>query len=153
MLVKIDRTTIKKNPNAGKTTYILPIGPEECFKTEYYGDRVKEYVVYSKSERLILDRPRREGDLQSGSISCRYSQPTQVIHTLSPEPAYFYKYENPTIECEYCKSQFKHTELQSDEYSFCEDYGYSDCVCPKCKEWNCCKLEYENIEDAIKRND
>lgn len=147
-IIPIDRSTIRKNPNAGNTIYTIPIGTQECTRTEYYGDRVKEYAVYSASEVLILDRPRQEGDLQSGTISCKYLQPTQVVHTLTPEPAYFYKYENPTIECEYCKSQFKHIELKSEWFDD-GDYGshYMKNICPVCHEKDCCEIEFEKLDN------
>ena len=31
------------------------------------------------------------------------------------------------------------------------DYAYSDKVCPICGAWDCCEIEYEKIDSALKR--
>lgn len=64
-----------------------------------------------------------------------------------PIPTYSYNYEDKKVECDNCNSRFNYKSLKYDESS--DNYSYS--VCPVCGTWDCVELEYEKIEDALKR--
>ena len=107
-LIPINRETIEENPNAGNTTYCLPLKP----------------IVEKDAEGRIISM----------------EQPCQYLHTLTPEPKYFYKHTPTEVTCEFCGATFPHTELK-------EDYDYEplDDICPKCGVAFCCELEYERL--------
>lgn len=66
----------------------------------------------------------------------------------SPIPEYSYKYQNKVMKCSYCGEKIKYNDLNYDDIDI---YTYSNTVCPECGEWDCVELEYEKIEDALKR--
>ena len=110
LIVKIDRSTIKKNPEAGSTqTHVS--GPATCsFKITGglpEGVSEDEVVVHSR----IIGFPEGEileGDLlnlekaelfKGGEVTLRHE--IKTINHL-PKPDYFYEYHNPLIECDEC---------------------------------------------------
>lgn len=66
---------------------------------------------------------------------------------MSEEPRYLFACRPTLIKCEVCNEEFYHSELEYD----CYDWGRcSDTICPKCHDWDCCELEFEDIDSAIK---
>lgn len=71
----------------------------------------------------------------------------EPIYSLTEEPKYLFKYIPKLIKCEVCGEEFYHVELEHD----CFDWDRcSDTICPKCHDWDCCNLEFEDI-DSIAR--
>jgi hypothetical protein len=154
-LIKIDLKSIKKNPNAGSTqtsilkniesTFIakkLPfffIDGENCIITEIGEGCVKGIIIDEDLiNKCIKNKP------PDVSIDVKYERET-IKHL--PEQEYFWKYESVDVECTNCKSVFDHELLEFEEY-----YGnFSPFICPHCEAWDCCEVEYEKIEDALKR--
>lgn len=122
-LVKIDKNSIKENPDAGSTILRRPIGTPEIYEKYEYKNGVM--INYEKS----------------------INQPYETIHMLSPISKYSfrYKYEDTVVQCVDC-----HEIFSSDKLKYEIDYeGENNKVCPQCGVWNCCQLEFEklNIED------
>lgn len=144
MLIKINRKSIKKNPNAGNTTYHMPLGPTEYHKTVI---NTKQYVSNNGIDYLLV------ADNTETKLSL--SQPVQTIHTLSPEPDWLYKYEDPEVECKECGNKFKHSELKDESHEYIDEDGFDNWgeiknVCPICDTQECCDVKFEKIEDIIR---
>jgi hypothetical protein len=168
-LIKIDRSTLRRNPDAGKTEGVLSGPMLASVTTQTPSQRIAFEAVKPVS---ILDRSplRIRGAFmvtevhstfrvgQKGAepmIAC--SQPVDreftesdecciVLHRLAvpwrlqnPSPGWLYEYELTVVECKHCGASFFHTKLEEVEG---EGY-YSDRVCPKCGEPECCDIEYE----------
>lgn len=78
-------------------------------------------------------------DPGTGKITRSY----QEIHTLTPEPGFFYTYAPKTVACCYCNTSFLHTELEEGEPA-CDCMPAPD-ICPKCKTPDCCILGFEKL--------
>ena len=65
-----------------------------------------------------------------------------------PIGKYSYMYENTEIACNNCKQKIM-TNALTEDYDSLDNYA--ERILPKCNTSYCCKLEYEKIEDAIKR--
>lgn len=82
----------------------------------------------------------------------------QMVESLVAEPPYLYEYRPTRVQCYSCKAKFPHTELESDvedcgcsQYDdCCGCYKDTDTKCPKCGNWNCCELEYEDIGETMR---
>lgn len=86
-VVKIDRASIKENPNAGRSVYRYPSG-----------------------------RPRKIETFVDGILAeVRYEQDIQEMYSLTPEGKWLFSYLPTNIRCESCGAEFEHTELLSDE--------------------------------------
>jgi hypothetical protein len=118
-IIRIDRTTIKKNPNAGNMTYQRSLGPPTITETFVNG------ILVSKTVQ----------------------QNIETLHSLTPEPAYWYEYQNTSIICDNCYCDFLHTKLidtwDDGEY----DHFYN--ICPKCSKAECCEIEYEKFDESM----
>jgi hypothetical protein len=110
--ILIDRSTIRRNPNAGQTSIRIP---------------GKSYM--------------------KNGITF---QPFQTIQSLCPDPDYLFEYIPKDVQCSSCGATFDYSLLESDCICSWEididDYAYSDTVCPKCKAWNCCEIEFEEFD-------
>ena len=151
--IKIDRRTIKKNPNAGSTMTYIPTDQTCTFK--YDGNKLPDYLVDGKNchitnwniesisgtliypiEKYLFQKIMEDEKL----ITLEIEQGIQEIEHL-PEPEYFYKYKKTKVKCNECGSEFCHDQLEADS---CMD-AYSNTICPVCGMWECCDIEYENI--------
>lgn len=171
-LIKIDRRTVRKNPLAGQTCFIEPIGhrTELLFtstKMELPDFLKNRAGIINISGRFWTDRP--DGQFQitaimtdpiddmdtfmmlmevygidRASISIKTNYQHQVIHSMTPEPDWLYQYEPIRVKCEFCNRRFLHTELKSDSI-WHDDEIFSDTVCPKCDTFDCCEIEYERL--------
>ncbi len=60
--------------------------------------------------------------------------------STGPQPREIIEYEDVTVECGACGASFSWHELQSDE-AYRGDYN--DRICPRCGEWDCCEVDFE----------
>lgn len=174
-LIKIDLKSIKENPDAGNTVshangmveaYII----FKCQNKEV--DRIKGELkdnVYISVEDYIFDFGivELQGfvnhnyldkiipkllELGVKNENIKYSVTNNVIPIYhAPEPKYFYKYLKTKVECDHCSAKFKHSELKDEEWYDGDDVIYATNTCPKCGGSHCCDLEFEKIEDALRR--
>jgi phage FluMu protein Com len=157
-LIKIIRSSIKENINAGNTTTLLP-GRTEITCT-YQGDfhysicedLVIESEEYDKEGNLLLTEFRFIGNPEKSEIlkelskdpkcSINIDRDMQMLQHM-PEPKYHYKYENPLIKCDECNKKVRLSEIIM-EY----DEGVYH-QCPNCKEINTFAYKHEDINDVI----
>jgi hypothetical protein len=160
--IKIDLRTIRKNPNAGsQTTYIpgrstirftgskLPsclVEGVNCFITEWVSDQngteINGVINGSLTEEQILIIKKETPDF--------YIEFEREVITYNhlPEPDYFYGYCKTKVKCNYCGRIFKYDRLNNHHW---DGETFLDHYCPYCEEPECCEIEYEDIEDALKR--
>lgn len=133
-IIKIDRSSIKLNPDGGKSIFYV------AGQQHLYIDG--EEVFCSDENRKVLI----ENSLKDGKV-VKLAQDCNPIHLLSPLSKYLYNYEPTNVKCEDCGEQFDYKELRYDEF-YDDDYGsrWSDKICPKCWFWDCCELEFEKID-------
>ncbi len=152
--IKIDRRTLKKNPNAGSTVSYIPGITEATF--EYKGKELPNYlkdggnciateVDYENNiiqGRLLqaLDNKLFAKMQKDENINVNINREMQELKHL-PEPDYFYKYRKTKVQCDECMVWFDHHKLLSDEIMDV----YSDRVCPECGSFDCCQLKYESL--------
>jgi hypothetical protein len=98
MLIKIDRSSIRKNPNAGQTIHYRPLGqPITRTIVEYINDvEVSREVTKTQSHERVV--------------------------SLTPSPKYLFSYENTIIHCDECSHEYTQHEL---EYDY--DSGIESC--------------------------
>lgn len=162
-LIKIKRSSIKKNPNAGRTQSRVCTGRTTTFKCPgvvpelmqdedkvligsytMKGGAMVDATGYIKDESIIMDI----FDLNQG-IEINIKNDWQKINH-KPEPTYFYSYIDRFVKCNVCRHTFSMSKLQSDCLYGDNDEIFSDRICPLCNTWDCCELEYENLNNAMK---
>jgi len=167
--------SIKRNPEAGKTHEMIPTYKEISFSCDVLPEFMRNFpeqdlIVTEHSLKdeftncrglIFSDKTAYEIIKNSKEISPRYGLTLEMhqnyndVFWETPNPEYLYKYRKIKVKCNECKETFYNTELEYgeiDECSCCGNgYSYSNTKCPKCGEWDCCELEYEKIEDALKR--
>jgi hypothetical protein len=157
IIVKIDRDTIKKNPNAGNTRTYLQGQKEASFKIE--SDNIPEWLYKEPFFSTQWSEEELEGTI-NGPITDEMIEKIKTVKGLSinikcepividhfPEPDYFYNYEQTTIKCNHCKNKIDVDEIEEDwEDDYCMQ------VCPVCEYFNTFpEYKYEKIEDVIKK--
>ena len=160
-LIKIDRSSIKINKNAGQTQSYAP-GIEtisfsgECTQEEI--DRLEKekgvhvttkYFGESKLKKIsgILDYGELVYLMPKG-FTIDFSNNYEVINHL-PIQKYSYQYENTSIECSECKNLIPRNEIESDSY-YTEDDDIDYEICPICKAHDSFEYEFEPIDDFVK---
>lgn len=159
MKIKIDRSSIRENPNAGSTvsyiqgksdiTFTFKGELPDCLNVNK--NCVITYLQTVNNEKIyhgrltsndVIDKLRLKGALIN--ISCANDR---VYH--DPIPKYSFEYENVEIICKYCHEKFMSDDLVDDfiddgEYCYSTHNG-----CPKCNVCDCCDdITYEKIEEV-----
>jgi hypothetical protein len=170
MIVKIDRSTIKRNPDAGKDHFHVSGPWQGTFEIKgIYPDFIKD------DDRFIL-RSWKPGKYYEGAMlspdcldvlmdpknlkwfrdnkcemSCSVDKNIQT-YACRPQEEYGYRYENTPVTCGHCGEKIGVNELENDVADDGEGGEiYCAQVCPKCHHWDTFeKIEYENINEAIK---
>lgn len=167
VLIKIDRKSVKRNPNAGRTqtmvagvvnttldvTFFIPM-PEEIKKhvrVISYSHTFPVHSFVSRHQYQCVIDPKE--DIQAliteiqkytKDFNIIQNRPVQILDH-DPEPEFLYDMETPDATCENCHETFSCTLLKSDGSSDPDDYSYSDEICPKCGYWDCCSFETEEL--------
>jgi uncharacterized protein YlzI (FlbEa/FlbD family) len=172
--ILIDKSTIKENPAAGSTELVESLPPKTIFKIDGiklvspdydYDSQLKFIAEYTKhlgfavinGRFSITTIPLDKGDayivqdwiernkdmIENVTIETKANL---VKHKTMPQPRYSFEYEPMFVECGSCGAKFNHMYLK-EEYEY--DNAYSN-VCPACGEYECCEVEYQDIEEALK---
>jgi hypothetical protein len=161
MIVKIDHSTIKKNPQAGNTTTVMT-GRWDC-KFEFDGELPKELhddedIILTKWSmdannkhiRGIIVNPTKVDAMTSIGAKVTQTKDNIPMYHL-PEPKYLFKYENPSVECSNCHAMIPVNDIEED-WIECGEDEHKVQICPVCKSTNPDnfeEIEYESIESAI----
>ncbi len=134
MILKINKSSVTKNPNADETVSYIP------GRTTYHRVVVKDKREYRyMNDVLVLESDTEKPDEERTWIDFS-------VNTLYhfPEPKYLYDYEH--VQCYNCKKSFSHKELEYDEGY---DYELITNICPYCKISYCCYYELEQFNEEI----
>lgn len=160
-LVKINRSTFRKNPTAGNMTSTFDTGLTES-RGYYEDDNGKYELVAVSADRLLVTHMEYTGmptfnggaeyPLSAFDLSRLKIETTRHVQTVHhmPEPDWLFDYEPTLVTCNECGATFAHSELTSDTHWSEGDESCSFSVCPKCGEWECCDVEYEDPNGVAK---
>jgi hypothetical protein len=161
--IKIDRSTIEKNPNVGNTrTYLqgnshatfeieseeIPqwLSEEPFYPTEWSLESDSNGMNSMKGEisGMITEEMIEKFKITKGLHVNISKEPIVIDHM--PEPDYLYEYEETTLKCKHCKSKVNGDDIETD---WEDDYPIK--VCPVCRRIDSFpEYRYEKIEDALK---
>lgn len=150
MLIKIDRSTIRPNPRAGRYDYQVP-GRRATTIVRVEADLDDSDVYWRRTYvngTLISEEPIPYGQQKLGVVSIETDMNLQTLYSLSPEPKWLYEYEDTIVMCKYCGETFPYTELKADIH-IDDGYAYRDCICPHCNQFECCESLCFEILDVI----
>lgn len=171
VLIKIDKSSISENPNAGQQDYIECVGESigtfeinEAHKIDFRGARLIAKKGFTKNGRRVTNYGKylvlgdniekfikylEEKDIKD--VTYNITIPHQEVHSMRPEPKYFYNYQETDVQCYVCGQVFDYSRLMEEVSGMNEDgddvYEYN--ICPFCFHPNCCQYEFEKIEDVI----
>lgn len=146
-IIPIDRSTLRKNPDAGRTNYAVP-GPKS----------VERYVEYNDGPNGVSEEWRGNGNGEFFMVSQqrgpKHSTDERVVQefehqecvtfsTMMPAPDWLFSYLPTPVTCSNCGATFPHTELGSDYIYTGEDDVPLDNICPTCGTPDCCEIEFE----------
>lgn len=158
-IIKINKSSIKKNPKAGQTIYSVP--GMQSIEYEYKGGILPEELCDGKNGVLhtndgnsyfgiILDDGFLEEFIKripkTDSFTANYSENIETIRTVIPAPKDLYKYEDTVVACNKCGN-----EVIWHEIPLIGDFdalGY----CPECNAIGSFDYEFESISDCKKEN-
>lgn len=151
-LIRIDRASVRKNPDAGRTEWTVPTtksafrtvdevrgGMHTTMKQQAVGDPAKgEWVTLETHARSTgaKDRPPQ----MQGWIEQDHEQ-----FTTLPAPDWLYDYEPTFVKCGNCGKPVRHDQIERDEIGddLCD-------VCPHCNSIDTFDYELERIGDVVK---
>lgn len=161
-LIKIDLTTIRRNPAFIENFSNINFKSEFRFKTnalpqsfkvgenceilsqEYLNG--KPYITNGKLTHASLIEECLSGKYLGVIVEEIFNQGNSYVQQ---EPAHLFEYENVELKCVNCNSNVKFKDLKTigDDW----ESDYSDKVCPVCENIKCCDFELEDIEHALGR--
>lgn len=164
-IIKINKSTIKKNPHAGQTVYGIP--GIQSMEYEYEGNILPKelndgihgvliktipHIISTDSSCLpknnfyfgiIIDNSFLEDFAQhipkEDSFTAIYNAGIETVKTSEPAPQYLYKYEDTLVLCNNCGHQLIWNQMPLNDWG--EEY------CLKCHEIDSFDYEFEAIED------
>jgi len=161
-IIKIDRTSIKRNPNAGSTrTYLQGLKdtsfkiksgkiPKWLLKDPFYptDQRIENNIVIELEGKIngpITDKMIEKFKTVKGLSINILCEPIIIDHF--PEPDYLFEYEKTKLKCKHCKNKVDVDAIETDWIM--DEYEVE--ICPICQQENTFpKYKYEKIENAIK---
>lgn len=152
IVVRIDRKSIKKNPDAGRTEYAVP--GARCGRKTVVTEVGENFVV----EEFILCGEGQWRSVRKNAIDSRFcllkpgetveiGQDIQHVHTITPEPSHLFEYVFPEVQCSECGK----AEVINKWHSDWDDESGADWkTCPNCESALEVDVNYERISDALK---
>lgn len=172
ILVKIDRSSVVKNPDAGKTRTTILQGQRITF--EYTGKELPEYLPDIDIMDLMNQPSRDYVVTELGNDGKKYSLRGRIFNSDCdfaksmkkdrravmymdndfihydhlPLDKYLYKYENTQLKCEECGKIVNYDDIDQD----CDDdSGYCYDECPVCHAHDSFgDIDLEKIEEVVK---
>lgn len=155
-IIKIDRSTIKKNSNAGSTRSYLQ-GPYHAtfaiesddipawlLKAPFYPTEWSEREMRGEISGKITEEMIEKFKTVKGLTVNIHREPIVIDHF--PEADYFYEYKETKLKCKFCKNKIDVDDIEED---WLDDIPVM--VCPVCRHINTFPdYKYEKIGDVIK---
>lgn len=175
-LVKIDRASIRENPDKGEP-WLVPIRRDfELSVTGAYCNPVLVNYFNKLGLRLIRMHNMYGGDgsaqwradfvgidqdvekiqaiCEKAGVQLHWTmrQDYERIERIGRPCPWLFNYLPTQVKCKHCEAEFNYTDLEHDEYEWGDcNYSHSHEVCPHCKEWDCCTLDYEDIYEVMSK--
>ena len=165
-IIKIDRESIRRNPDAGRTEWMVPaltwvevftpngeyrsVGKVEIEAMPDGSATVRGEFIQTRAfnSRLIFGEQKLEFSTSDNRIVGH--QEYEEFRNMSPAPKWLYSYIPTQVKCDKCGAEFPDIELESDSCDDAEgNYTPINNICPKCGKYDCCEIEYERIEDVV----
>jgi hypothetical protein len=163
IIVKIDRSSIKKNPNAFMTTTTIIESVDCTFKwsgykkPEWFDQEgiVVTTVVQNSMDNFIeiegiIKNPEQFKDyFKEPGMTINYKNNFRDLHHR-PEPEYLYDYEKTYVKCNHCKEKVEVQKIDID-YIFDGEDEVKVETCPLCFGENTFpNREFEKLSDVLK---
>lgn len=172
-LIKINRKSIKCNPNAGDTKIqeYISTDCEVVIRGKHDPLDFKDFVLFrssfdiskkvNQSHTYRLLKRLKDDSLDLGkllnNLADKYPRTLtyhlknnyQEFDLIHPAPLYLYEYQKTKVQCKECKKKFPYDQLKDESYDDDDYCTYVKNICPKCGEPDCCKIEFESIETVI----
>lgn len=169
--IPIRSSSIRKNPD------YKPMNEKESIPGTWFGTfsgrghtpefieesdicHITEWSLLEKNhpefKGIFSDEPSLEllEKMNDWGINFQFSQDIIDVTILNDQEPYLYEYVDAVVKCSVCGAIFKHYYLQTDYLE--DEEGYETATstkCPVCKAWDCCSVEYEPVEEALKRTE
>ena len=157
ILIKIDKKTIRKNPNAGSTVTYISRGcsaefeikghiPKFIHKSPFYIEEwKKEDGIFTYVRGKIIGAVEQKHLDKAPNLHVTIHNDIVTINHL-PEPDYFFSYKETYLECKHCKNKVE----VNDEIELDWEDGYEVNFCPICKAENPFpKYRFQTIEEVL----
>lgn len=163
-LIKIKKSSIRKNPDAYIKSYRLPASSEAT--GTYKGDLpewLNDKVIVTSAQYSTHDEPELEFTFITPvyiGIAKRLSEDKNATLTItnnyvdvqcSPQPEYLYNYTNPVLKCSNCNASVRFNSIQTDYIQDSDGDERTVDKCPICNELETFDYKFESIADALKR--
>lgn len=152
IIVKIDHSSIKKNPNAGKTVSYVAGRTEISFSCNGIDPALLKNCIITSRDTFgrmegLISNPKHAAELEhleGMTITHKYEK--QIIHH-APLPKWLFEYEKPMVECNNCKVSMPVNQIILESSDNGE--GLYD-ICPICNAFNSFPSRtYEDINDVV----
>lgn len=157
-VVKIKRSSIRDNPEAGQTSFWQDMGSDTTIEIAGWHEPIEHDAVrmISRSEGSatyavglsgddLRDLLEQLADRYGNKVRWTVTTRGQYVHSMTPAPDYLYDRESLTVECQHCLESFPHEQLTEDSY---DDYTVKN-ICPSCGKPDACEVSYESVEEAL----
>jgi len=175
-IIKIDRKTIKRNPHAGQTDYLVP-GPSYTEFSFSSCNAMIETIVAKLEEKEVLRVVGHRLSFDENNVMERFyeamsdmggdelkkilnkvginnaqiiqhSNP-QRIRSLIPEPDYLYSYKPTKVKCQSCGKKVYPEDLLADAVPQGDgEEAWSNEICPKCGAWDAFDFKHEILTEG-----
>jgi hypothetical protein len=166
-IIKIDRSSIKKNENAGSTTTkvaahwtyeveLKSLPPSELIAEK--GAFIKR-ISYRDMEHgvdtpmidsctVVINDPKLIEEFAKLPDAIIKQENNYVDFKHSPIPKYSFDYENSEIECDSCGAKVKREDIISDVAGdWYYEFSYEEC--PHCGEIDTFEYEFEEFDESM----
>lgn len=161
-IIPIDKSSIKKNRDAGSTRSHIFGVQETTFKVKCTVSEFdelksqKEQVIITTWTEPINGIITATGHLFNADFYKILKGEWEVnvnnnIETIShlPIPDYSYRYENTPIECDNCKNKIPFKDIQHDCFRL-DDMDTDYDICPICKQVDTFEYKFQSIDELTK---
>jgi len=163
-LILIDKKSIKRNPNAGSQVTKMFGAREIDFECDKLPDIlidekncfISTYKVSNKGVKSDITGYLDNDDLIEELLTNKRYKDCNItinvhnnIETINhfPIPKYSFKYTPLKVKCNECGHEFMSNEFLSMSNDDDDEYRSTVTGCPKCNEYDCCDVRYQNIKE------
>lgn len=156
-LVRIDLSTLKRNPDAGQCVFLKQITAEQRIKqviTPLGSNSWRKDMFWLNGDDWVWIPEKsftQTGNLPASWIDKEWRIPRRFgfVNSVPSVSKWSFAYEQMLVCCRVCGHVMMLDDLMYDEIG--GGYDYNNEVCPRCEAWGCVRLTYETVEQALER--